>query len=170
VGTTVAPWQLFFQQSNVIDKRITPRFIRYERADTLLGSFVVVLGAAVILVATVYAVSGTKLVGKFSSALGVADAFGAKSGFLGAVFALTLLDEHHQRGGGDVVHQLRLRRRVQHEALTAPQIRDARCSARATPRSCLSRPIVLLPRAARPAQRPCRRWQRAAAERACSCS
>ena len=34
VGTTVAPWQLFFQQSNVIDKRITPRFIRYERADT----------------------------------------------------------------------------------------------------------------------------------------
>src|SRR5215470_4779542 len=29
VGTTVAPWQLFFQQSYVIDKRITPRFIRY---------------------------------------------------------------------------------------------------------------------------------------------
>ena len=27
VGTTVAPWQLFFQQSYVIDKRITPRFI-----------------------------------------------------------------------------------------------------------------------------------------------
>ena len=24
VGTTVAPWQLFFQQSNIIDKRITP--------------------------------------------------------------------------------------------------------------------------------------------------
>src|SRR5580700_7065386 len=28
VGTTVAPWQLFFQQSYVIDKRITPRFMR----------------------------------------------------------------------------------------------------------------------------------------------
>jgi Mn2+/Fe2+ NRAMP family transporter len=25
VGATVAPWQLFFQQSNVVDKRITPR-------------------------------------------------------------------------------------------------------------------------------------------------
>src|SRR3984957_13991956 len=37
VGTTVAPWQLFFQQSNVVDKRITPRFIGYERADTTLG-------------------------------------------------------------------------------------------------------------------------------------
>jgi NRAMP (natural resistance-associated macrophage protein)-like metal ion transporter len=28
VGTTVAPWQLFFQQSYVVDKRITPRFVR----------------------------------------------------------------------------------------------------------------------------------------------
>ncbi|HCU94937.1 MAG TPA: manganese transporter [Actinobacteria bacterium] len=92
VGTTVAPWQLFFQQSNVIDKRITPRFIRYERADTFLGSLVVVGGAAVILVATVYAVAGTSLVGHFTNALGVAEAFRGKSSFLGAVFALVLLD------------------------------------------------------------------------------
>ena len=28
VGTTIAPWQLFFQQSYVIDKRITPRFMQ----------------------------------------------------------------------------------------------------------------------------------------------
>src|ERR1700728_2129463 len=33
VGTTVAPWQLFFPQRYVIDKRITPRFIKYEKAD-----------------------------------------------------------------------------------------------------------------------------------------
>ena len=37
VGTTVAPWQLFFQQSYVIDKRITPRFMRYEKADLWIG-------------------------------------------------------------------------------------------------------------------------------------
>src|ERR1700689_1288296 len=92
VGTTVAPWQLFFQQSNVIDKRITPRFIRYERADTGLGSLVVVGGAAVILVATVYAVRGTHLIGHFTDALGVARAFGHKSSLLGAAFALALLD------------------------------------------------------------------------------
>ena len=42
VGTTVAPWQLFFQQSNIIDKRITPRWINYERLDTWIGAFVVV--------------------------------------------------------------------------------------------------------------------------------
>ncbi len=29
VGTTVAPWQLFFQQSNIVDKRIGTRWINY---------------------------------------------------------------------------------------------------------------------------------------------
>ena len=92
VGTTVAPWQLFFQQSNVIDKRITPRFIKYERADTSLGAFVVVVGASAILIVAVYAVRGTHLIGHFNDALGVANALKAKSGVLGALFAIVLLD------------------------------------------------------------------------------
>jgi len=92
VGTTVAPWQLFFQQSNVIDKRITPRFIGYERADTALGAVIVVIGAAVILVVAVFAVRGTTLAGHFTSALGVADALGEHSRVLGALFAIVLLD------------------------------------------------------------------------------
>jgi Mn2+/Fe2+ NRAMP family transporter len=60
VGTTVAPWQLFFQQSNVVDKRITPRFIGYERADTFFGSLVVVAGAIAIIVVAVYDMFGLK--------------------------------------------------------------------------------------------------------------
>jgi Mn2+/Fe2+ NRAMP family transporter len=92
VGTTVAPWQLFFQQSNVIDKRITPRFIGYERADTSLGALVVVVGAAAILIVAVYAVRGTPLAGHFTSALGVANALGARGRALGALFAIVLLD------------------------------------------------------------------------------
>ncbi|MGO8956010.1 MAG: NRAMP family divalent metal transporter [Streptosporangiaceae bacterium] len=92
VGTTVAPWQLFFQQSNVIDKRITPRFIQYERADTMLGSFVVVGGAASILIVADYAVRGTALAGHFTDALGIADALGLHSRALGALFAIVLLD------------------------------------------------------------------------------
>ena len=55
VGTTVAPWQLFFQQSNVIDKRITPRWINYERLDTWIGAFVVVLGAAALIAVSAFA-------------------------------------------------------------------------------------------------------------------
>ena len=92
VGTTVAPWQLFFQQSNVIDKRITPRFMGYERADTVLGSFVVVVGAGAIVIVAAYAVRGTPLVGHFTDALGVANALGDKSPVLGALFAIVLLD------------------------------------------------------------------------------
>ena len=92
VGTTVAPWQLFFQQSNVIDKRITPRFIGYERADTTQGAFVVVTGAAAILIAAVFAVRGTSLAGHFTDALGVAQALERHGQWYGAAFAIVLLD------------------------------------------------------------------------------
>jgi NRAMP (natural resistance-associated macrophage protein)-like metal ion transporter len=93
VGTTVAPWQLFFQQSNVIDKRITPRFISYERADTTFGAFVVIIGATAIMITAVFAVRGTNLAGHFTDALGVANALGQHhSRVLGAFFAIVLLD------------------------------------------------------------------------------
>ncbi|MDR3032175.1 MAG: divalent metal cation transporter [Kitasatospora sp.] len=92
VGTTVAPWQLFFQQSNVIDKRITPRFIPYERADTVLGSFVVIIGAGALIVIADYAVRGTPLAGHFTDALGVAQALRQHSSVLGALYAVVLLD------------------------------------------------------------------------------
>jgi NRAMP (natural resistance-associated macrophage protein)-like metal ion transporter len=45
VGTTVAPWQLFFQQSNVLDKRISPRWLKYERADTFFGGVITTVAA-----------------------------------------------------------------------------------------------------------------------------
>jgi Mn2+/Fe2+ NRAMP family transporter len=92
VGTTVAPWQLFFQQSNIIDKRITPRFISYERADTVIGSVVVVAGAAAIMVTANYAASGTPAFGHFTDALGVANLLKAKSHLLGGLFAILLFD------------------------------------------------------------------------------
>jgi Mn2+/Fe2+ NRAMP family transporter len=92
VGTTVAPWQLFFQQSNIIDKRITPRFIRYERADTVAGSVVVVLGAAALIMIADYAVRATGLAGKFTDALGIAHALGDRSALLGSLFAVVLFD------------------------------------------------------------------------------
>jgi Mn2+/Fe2+ NRAMP family transporter len=93
VGTTVAPWQLFFQQSNVIDKRITPRWFGYEKADTVIGSVVVVIGASAIMMATAAAFIGTKDFGKFTDALGVAN--GLKdhiSPVVGALFAALLFD------------------------------------------------------------------------------
>jgi NRAMP (natural resistance-associated macrophage protein)-like metal ion transporter len=93
VGTTVAPWQLFFQQSNVVDKRITPRWLEYEKADTVLGAIVVVVGAAAIMVAAASAFSGTSDFGRFSSGLEVAQGLARHVGpAVGAIFALLLLD------------------------------------------------------------------------------
>ncbi|GAC1514584.1 MAG: Nramp family divalent metal transporter [Chloroflexota bacterium] len=72
VGTTVAPWQLFFQQSNVIDKRLTPRWMAYERADLSIGAIVVIVGAGALMVAAAFAFGGTKYNNNFTDVLGVA--------------------------------------------------------------------------------------------------
>ncbi len=93
VGTTVAPWQMFFQQSNVIDKRITPRWLDYEKADTVLGAFVVVIGAAAIMMATASAFSGTAEFGRYRDALHIAQGLHTNiSPAAGAIFALLLFD------------------------------------------------------------------------------
>ncbi|MGZ6574650.1 MAG: NRAMP family divalent metal transporter [Solirubrobacteraceae bacterium] len=93
VGTTVAPWQLFFQQSNIIDKRITPRWINYERVDTWLGAVVVVVGAAALMCVSAFAFRGTPYFGHFTDAGGTAagldNTLGATAG---AFFAIVLLN------------------------------------------------------------------------------
>jgi NRAMP (natural resistance-associated macrophage protein)-like metal ion transporter len=93
VGTTVAPWQLYFQQSNVVDKRITPRYLDFEKADTIVGAVIVVIGAAAIMMATASAFSGTSEAGHFVDAYWVARGLGSHiSPAVGAIFALLLLD------------------------------------------------------------------------------
>ncbi len=92
VGTTVAPWQLFFQQSNIVDKRITPRFMAYERVDTVLGAFVVVVGAAALLMTGDWAARSTDSVGKFVDAGAIAHLLGQHSSTLGWLFAIMLMD------------------------------------------------------------------------------
>ena len=92
VGTTVAPWQLFFQQSNIVDKRITPRFMGYERVDTVLGAFVVIIGATALLITGDWAARSTNTVGGFTDAGAIAHLLGQHSAALGSFFAIVLLD------------------------------------------------------------------------------
>ena len=93
VGTTVAPWQLFFQQSNIIDKRITPRWINYERADTVIGAFIVVIGAGALIVIAAAAFGGTPEFGQFSNAGAVATGLATHLGSAaGTIFAIVLLN------------------------------------------------------------------------------
>jgi Mn2+/Fe2+ NRAMP family transporter len=93
VGTTVAPWQLFFQQSNIVDKRITPRWINYERVDTVLGSFVTVLAASLMIITAAFAFSHTRAAGKFTNAAAVAQGLDHYLGHAtGTLFAIVLLN------------------------------------------------------------------------------
>lgn len=93
VGTTVAPWQLFFQQSYVIDKRITPRFIRYQKMDLWLGIFLVVVGGVAMMAFAAHTFAGQTEFGNFTDAGGVAAGlekyFGRTSGVF---FAIALID------------------------------------------------------------------------------
>jgi NRAMP (natural resistance-associated macrophage protein)-like metal ion transporter len=93
VGTTVAPWQLFFQQSNIVDKRITPRYINYERADTVLGSLVTVFAATMIVATAAFAFRHTRFAGAFVNAGAVARGLNHVLGNgAGTLFALILLN------------------------------------------------------------------------------
>jgi Mn2+/Fe2+ NRAMP family transporter len=93
VGTTVAPWQLFFQQSNIVDKRITPRWINYERIDTTLGAFITVFAASSIVAVVAASFGATHLAGAFTDAGGVARGLTHAVGYdAGAMFAVILLN------------------------------------------------------------------------------
>ncbi|MEU7044193.1 NRAMP family divalent metal transporter [Streptomyces varsoviensis] len=93
VGTTVAPWQLFFQQSYVADKRVTPRFLRYARADLALGIALVIIGAAALTGIGAAAFAGTAGAGHFTDAAGIAHGVEDRAGRVaGVLFAVALLD------------------------------------------------------------------------------
>jgi Mn2+/Fe2+ NRAMP family transporter len=93
VGTTVAPWQLFFQQSYVIDKRITPRFIKYERLDLWIGIGFVIVGGVAIMAFTAATFAGQSEFGNFTDASGIAAGIGKYVGkTAGVMFAIALID------------------------------------------------------------------------------
>jgi len=51
VGTTIAPWQLFFQQSCVADKKLRFADLKYARLDTFIGScFTILMAGGMMLV------------------------------------------------------------------------------------------------------------------------
>ena len=93
VGTTIAPWQLFFQQSYVIDKRITPRFMTYERIDLWLGIVIVIVGAVAMMAFTAQVFGGKPEFGNFADAGAVATGLEKYFGRLpGVMFAVALID------------------------------------------------------------------------------
>lgn len=61
VGTTIAPWQLFFQQSCIADKRLRFADLKWSQLDTLLGAgFTIVVAAAMMIVGNAAKVHGVE--------------------------------------------------------------------------------------------------------------
>jgi Mn2+/Fe2+ NRAMP family transporter len=95
IGTTIAPWMIFFQQSSVVDKGLQEKDIAWGKIDTLVGSALTVIVAIFIVVVTGTVLKGidiesagqaaqklmgiNKYIGTFI-AIGLFDA-----GFLGAI-------------------------------------------------------------------------------------
>ena len=93
VGTTVAPWQLFFQQSYVVDKRITPRFMAYEKADLWIGIVLVIIGAVAMMAFCAATFAGRPEFGNFTDAGGVSVGLEKYVGAVPAtLFAIALID------------------------------------------------------------------------------
>jgi Mn2+/Fe2+ NRAMP family transporter len=93
VGTTVAPWQLFFQQSYVIDKHITPRWINYERVDLIIGIVIVIVGGMALMAVSAAAFGRTPAFGTFTDAGGTAAGLAHYvSRAAGDLFAIALID------------------------------------------------------------------------------
>jgi Mn2+/Fe2+ NRAMP family transporter len=52
IGTTITPWQIFFQQSAVVDKGMDIKDVKYGKIDTFAGAFLTCVVAAFIIVTT----------------------------------------------------------------------------------------------------------------------
>ena len=50
IGTTIAPWMLFFQQSSVVDKGLHEKDIKFGKIDTAIGSALTVVVAMVLII------------------------------------------------------------------------------------------------------------------------
>jgi Mn2+/Fe2+ NRAMP family transporter len=88
IGTTIAPWMLFFQQSSVVDKGLKEKDINFGKVDTLIGACLTVLVAVVLII-----VCGTLLYGQpINDAAQASKAIMPTSKFIGTIFAIGLFD------------------------------------------------------------------------------
>ena len=88
IGTTIAPWMIFFQQSAVVDKGMKEKDIPFGQMDTLIGSAFTVLVAIFVVVVT-----GTVLYGaQIDSAAQAATIMMGFNHWLGTFVAIGLFD------------------------------------------------------------------------------
>ena len=88
IGTTIAPWMVFFQQSAVVDKGMQEKDIGWGKLDTALGSLFTILIATFVIIVT-----GTVLRGmNIESAAQAAIELMKTNKYLGTFLAIGLFD------------------------------------------------------------------------------
>ena len=98
LGTTIAPWMLFFQQSSEVDKGTVPKDIGSARRDTFIGACVMAAVAIAIIIITGTVVFGSSIVNKYTDAIGynigyILSTSASKMGYLPVkLFALGIMD------------------------------------------------------------------------------
>jgi Mn2+/Fe2+ NRAMP family transporter len=91
IGTTIAPWMQFYQQSSIVDKGIQIKDYAYERVDVIVGSFFAVFVATFITIACASTIYKSGL--NIESAKDAALALGPLAGkYASTLFALGLLN------------------------------------------------------------------------------
>jgi Mn2+/Fe2+ NRAMP family transporter len=91
IGTTIAPWMQFYQQSSIVDKGLKPADYAYERLDVVIGSLFAVMVAGFIVIACAATINQAGL--RIDSAKDAALALGPLAGeYASALFALGLLN------------------------------------------------------------------------------
>jgi Mn2+/Fe2+ NRAMP family transporter len=88
IGTTIAPWMLFFQQSAVVDKGMMEKDIPWGRFDTLLGSVLTIIVAIFIVVVTATVLPGVDI----ESAAQAAQELRKADPYVGTFLAIGLFD------------------------------------------------------------------------------
>lgn len=88
IGTTIAPWMVFFQQSTVVDKGIEEKDIRWSKLDTAIGAVLTVIVAVFVI-----AVTGKLLYGvNIESAAQAAIQIMPINSYVGTLIAIGLFD------------------------------------------------------------------------------
>jgi Mn2+/Fe2+ NRAMP family transporter len=78
VGTTIAPWQLFFQQSCIADKRLRFADLKWARLDTLIGAtFTIIVAGCMMAVGDASLRHGFTFTDSAQMAVDLGHAFGA---------------------------------------------------------------------------------------------
>ena len=88
IGTTIAPWMLFFQQSTVVDKGMREKDIPWGRFDTLVGSLFTVFVAIFVIIVTGTVLNGMNI----ESAAQAAQVLMSKDKYIGTFLAIGLFD------------------------------------------------------------------------------